>query len=83
MTLRVKGSRNVLVLRSSEWQPRLTLDFLTAENHARTGTVPLYGSNFDIVRARDQNRSLGIAGDGVKRLAGCIDDHRIENIGGT
>ena len=53
------------------------------ENHARTGTVPLDGGNLDVVHARDQCRVLGIACNGVKGLAGCIDDYRVEYIGGT
>jgi hypothetical protein len=75
--------RDVLVLGSSERQPPLALDFISTKNHARTGTVPLDGGNLDVVHARDQSSSLGIAGDRVKGLAGRIEDHRVENIGGT
>ena len=50
--------REVLVLGSSERQPPLALDFLTTKNHARTGAVPLDGSNLDVVNARYHSRSL-------------------------
>ena len=55
------GNGHVLVLGPSEGQPRLALDFLTTENHARTATVPLDGGDLDVVPARDQSRALGIA----------------------
>jgi hypothetical protein len=46
-------------------------------------TVPLDGGDFDVVSARDHSRALRIARDGVKGLAGHIDDCRVENTGGT
>jgi hypothetical protein len=46
-------------------------------------TVPLDSGDFEVVSARDHSRALRITRDGVKGLAGRIDDCRVENIGGT
>ena len=72
--------RIVLGLGSRERQPFFALHFLPTEDHPRTGTVPLDGGNLDIVLARDHNRALRVARDGVKRLAGYIDNDRVDNV---
>jgi hypothetical protein len=46
-------------------------------------TVPLDSGNFDVVSARQHSCALRITRDGVKGLAGRIDDCSVENIGGT
>jgi hypothetical protein len=78
-----KRSALVLGLGPRERQPFLALHFLPTKNHPRTGSVPLDGGNFDIVLARDHSRALRVARDGVKGLAGCIDNYRVDNVGFT
>jgi hypothetical protein len=77
------GNGNVLVVRLNTLQPLLALHFLTTEYHPRTVTVPLDSGDFDVVSARDHSRTFRITREGVKGLAGSIDDCRVENIGGT
>ena len=79
----VTKTRNVLGVRSSQREPLLAFHFLTPVNHTRTRTVPLDSSNLKVVLAQGQSRALGIARDGVEGLAGCTNDHRVENIGAT
>jgi hypothetical protein len=73
----------ILGLRTRERQPLPASHFLPTINQPRTWAVPLNGSNFDIVPARDQGRALWIAWDGVEGLTGCIDDYRVNNVGFT
>ena len=53
------------------------------EYHPRTVTVPLDDGNFDVASAREYSRAPRITRDGVKGLAGRMDDCRVENIGCT
>ena len=46
-------------------------------------TIPLDCGNFDVASGREHSRTLRITRNGVKGLAGRIDDRRVENVGGA
>ena len=76
-----KELENILGVGPSTRQPIFALDLLAPEDHARTGTVPVYGSDLGVVLLREKFRAALIARDGVERQASWVDHYGVDDVG--